>query len=241
MADESLMKSAIFIAVACTSAREWYGEVRQKLRNRASSEEYNIGLACGRGLLPYISGLLEPLSCPTKLASGGHNKNGLPLAPVVLLADVVERQNTLRWCQQVDESWRAHKEKPLPAYRRLVQRCCLQETLVREIFEELAKDSFKSISSGLERFLRQLARNFATTAINEDTFQRTTSAEGEVPSKLLSGDQAWAVPIRKKVLSEVYNFPELDVASCPAPGPVDKLPDTIYHCRRRELPMEKSP
>ena len=71
MADESLMKSAIFIAVACTSAREWYGEVRQKLRNRASSEEYNIGLACGRGLLPYISGLLEPLSCPTKLASGG--------------------------------------------------------------------------------------------------------------------------------------------------------------------------
>ncbi|OLP35061.1 hypothetical protein AK812_SmicGene48856, partial [Symbiodinium microadriaticum] len=186
-----------------------------------------------------------------------------------------ERQNTLRWCQQVDESWRAHKEKPLPAYRRLVQRCCLQETLVREIFEELAKDSFKSISSGLERFLRQLARNFATTAINEDTFQRTTSAEGEVPSKLLSGDQAkvwptgsrlkphpflcrgqvisianiinqsdwqaWAVPIRKKVLSEVYNFPELDVASCPAPGPVDKLPDTIYHCRRRELPMEKSP
>lgn len=65
------MKSAIFIAVACTSARDWYGEVRAKLRDRAACEEYNIGLACGRGLLPYISGLLEPLSCPTKLASAG--------------------------------------------------------------------------------------------------------------------------------------------------------------------------
>ncbi|CAE7220516.1 unnamed protein product [Symbiodinium sp. KB8] len=84
----------------------------------------------------------------------------------------------------------------------------LEQTLVREMFEELAKDSFKN------RF-------------------------GQ--SKLLSEDQAWAVPSRKKVLSEVYNFPELDVASWSAPGPVDKLPDRIYHCRPRELPMEKSP
>ena len=77
----------------------------------------------------------------------------------------------------------------------MIQRCCLQETLVHEIFEELAKDSFKSISNGLERFLRQLARNFATTAINEDTFQSTTSAEGKVPSKPLCGDEAGLGPL----------------------------------------------
>lgn len=77
----------------------------------------------------------------------------------------------------------------------MVERSCLQETLVQEIFYELAKGKFKSISTGLEKFLRQLARNFATTAINEDTFQRTTSAEDEVPSKLLSGDQAGLDPL----------------------------------------------
>ena len=103
----------------------------------------------------------------------------------------------------------------MPAYKRMVQRSCLQETLVQEIFHELAKDSFKSISSGLEKFLRQLARNFATTAINEDTFQRTTSAEDEVPSKLLSGDQAGLGPMGSNTELVISIQP---IGNCTLPG-----------------------
>ena len=110
---------------------------------------------------------------------------------------------------------------------------------MHEVFVHLSKSNFSHVDDELKRFLSELANSFCTTAINEDCFQRCRTAEASVPTRRLSGDAAWAVPIRKRVLSDVYSFPELDPAACPAPAVGDKLPSTIYHSKKRDvLPRE---
>ena len=143
------------------------------------------------------------------------------------------------FCKDIYTSWTSHNaKKPLPAFKRLLARCCMAETLVADIFAHLAESRFESISQELQRFLGHLSCSLATTALNEDCFQRCEAAERKVPTRRLSGDAAWSVPIGKRLLSEVYSFPEIDIPSCPAPGKNEKLPSSVYHSKRREAMPE---
>ncbi|CAE7234468.1 mug158 [Symbiodinium sp. CCMP2592] len=154
------------------------------------------------------------------------------------LLDLQERERTLLHCKKVWTAWLAHRDRPLPAWRRTVARSCLNEVLVREVFQHLASSDFATVSTELETYLRGIARSIATTAVCEDAFQRLELAERQVAQRRLSSQEVWATVLNKQVLSDVYSFSEIDLPACPAAAG-EQLPSTIYHCKRLDASMEE--
>ena len=150
----------------------------------------------------------------------------------------------MQFCRCIYQSWQKTRKLLTPTWKKLNARSNLQETLASEIFASLQTADFKvdKITPDLKEFLETCSASWGSTAMVEDSFQRLRSAEQSVPTKRLSGSQAWAVPIEKSVLSSVYDFEELHGDECPTLQADDKLVSSaFFHLRVREASMPELP
>ncbi|CAE7219595.1 unnamed protein product, partial [Symbiodinium sp. CCMP2592] len=76
LANESLMRTAIYIVEASNAARSWYSTTRSNLRDRPSCAKFNIDMASGKAIMSGISGLLQPLADATTLHAAGLRVEG---------------------------------------------------------------------------------------------------------------------------------------------------------------------
>ena len=145
----------------------------------------------------------------------------------------------MSWCKNIYTIWKKASTQKTPTWKKLVAKCNLQETLVKEIFASLGKENWQ-LSADLEEFLKCCSASWGSTGLVEDCFQRLRTGEANTPTKGLSGLQAWSVPIEKSVLSDVYNFQELQGDECPTLTVDDPLvSDSFFHVRRREASMDE--
>ena len=105
--------------------------------------------------------------------------------------------------------------RPEPFWKKLLARSCMNFQVVKDLMDIAVRVDFQDHDELRSAVLR-CAKQLGSTVICEEGFQRTRRAEEDNGGA--SSVVQWLVPSRRKILSTLHAYDEVDLASVPEPA-----------------------
>ena len=171
-----------------------------------------------------------------KLRNVAHAMFSFPLSFVALTVPALQA-GMLEYMELVWQAWKYLEEFNTPYWKALKARSPLQLTLVRDVFMECHRESFKKVPDHVTHTLTELFSHLLCSWNEEgfNTMRGMEKFENKATSKMSSTD-LW-INLGESQIFQSYGYSEIEPDRTRL---VDDLPSSLYNVKKREVKLKES-